>query len=110
MFVFYKVRSPVSYSGYSGYSGYSVYSAIVSIAFIASIVAIASLLSAMYISTRQDFYTSDLPCLQVFDVLCEFLQERGDAHAILDDSPELIDVHALLLHRVAVTQGDGVVF
>ena len=84
--------------------------AIVAIASIAFIVVIASLLSAMYIGTRQDFYTSDLPCLQVFDVLCEFLQERGDAHAILDDSPELIDIHALLLHRVAVTQGDGIVF
>ena len=39
----------------------------------------------------------------------ELLEQTGDAHAVFNDGAELVYRHTLLLHRVAIAQGNGVV-
>ena len=41
--------------------------------------------------------------------LFEVLQEAGDGHLVFDDTTEVSDVYALLLHRVAIAQGNCIV-
>ena len=50
------------------------------------------------------------PRRTVLSHLLELFQEGGDAHLVLDDAEKLVNADALLLHGVAETESDGVVF
>ena len=44
-----------------------------------------------------------MQCVSLVNIY--FLQQTGDAHAIFHDFAQIVDVNALLLHRVTIAQG-----